>query len=107
VQLQQMLINLIMYGLQSMASVIGKRELIVQSCVDPEGNVVVAVKDSGSVSARIIFHDCLNRSLRHAAPAWGWGWLFPILFLKPMVGESKPPITLKAARRSPSASRHP
>jgi C4-dicarboxylate-specific signal transduction histidine kinase len=48
VQLQQVLINLIMSGLQSMASVTGKRELIVQSCVDPEGNVVVAVKDSGS-----------------------------------------------------------
>jgi PAS domain S-box-containing protein len=48
VQLQQVLINLIMNGLQSMASVTGKRELIVQSCVDPEGNVVVTVKDSGS-----------------------------------------------------------
>jgi C4-dicarboxylate-specific signal transduction histidine kinase len=36
VQLQQVLINLIMNGLQSMASVTGKRELIVQSCVDPK-----------------------------------------------------------------------
>ena len=42
VQLQQLLINLIINGLQSMASVNGKRELIVQSRVDPEGNVVVA-----------------------------------------------------------------
>ena len=41
-QLQQLLINLIINGLQSMASVNGKRELIVQSRVDPEGNVVVA-----------------------------------------------------------------
>lgn len=48
VQLQQVLINLIINGLQSMASVTGKRELIVQSRVDPEGNVVVAVKDSGA-----------------------------------------------------------
>jgi signal transduction histidine kinase len=31
-----------------MANVNGKRELIVQSRVDPEGNVVVAVKDSGA-----------------------------------------------------------
>jgi PAS domain S-box-containing protein len=48
VQLQQVLINLIINGLQSIASVNGKRELIVQSRVDPEGNVVVAVKDSGA-----------------------------------------------------------
>ena len=48
VQLQQVLINLIINGLQSMASVTGKRELILQSRVDPEGNVVVAVKDTGS-----------------------------------------------------------
>src|ERR1700692_4643872 len=46
VQLQHVLINLIINGLQSMANVTGKRELIVQSRVDPEGNVVVAVKDS-------------------------------------------------------------
>jgi signal transduction histidine kinase len=31
-----------------MASVSGRRELVVQSRLDPEGNVVVAVKDSGS-----------------------------------------------------------
>ncbi|WP_082855303.1 ATP-binding protein [Paraburkholderia phytofirmans] len=48
VQLQQVLINLIINGLQSMASVNGKRELIIQSRLDPEGNVVVAVKDSGA-----------------------------------------------------------
>ena len=48
VQLQQVLINLIINGLQSMASVNGKRQLTVQSRVDPEGNVVVAVKDSGA-----------------------------------------------------------
>jgi C4-dicarboxylate-specific signal transduction histidine kinase len=47
-QLQQVLINVIVNGPQSMASVNGKRELIVQSRVDPEGNVVVAVKDSGA-----------------------------------------------------------
>ena len=48
VQLQQVLANLIINGLQSMASVNGRRELIVQSRLDPEGTVVVAVKDSGS-----------------------------------------------------------
>jgi C4-dicarboxylate-specific signal transduction histidine kinase len=48
VQLQQVLVNLIINALQSMASVSGRRELIVQSRLDPEGNVVVAVKDSGA-----------------------------------------------------------
>jgi PAS domain S-box-containing protein len=48
VQLQQVLVNLIINGLQSMASVNGRRELIVQSRLDPEGNIVVAIKDSGA-----------------------------------------------------------
>ncbi|MFL9899398.1 PAS domain S-box protein [Paraburkholderia fungorum] len=48
VQLQQVLVNLIINALQSMASVDGRRELIVQSRLDPEGNVVVAVRDSGA-----------------------------------------------------------
>jgi signal transduction histidine kinase len=48
VQLQQVLVNLIINGLQSMASVSGRRELIVQSRLDPEGNIVVAIKDSGA-----------------------------------------------------------
>ncbi|WOD16981.1 ATP-binding protein [Paraburkholderia kirstenboschensis] len=48
VQLQQVLVNLITNAMQSMASVSGRRELIVQSRLDPEGNVVVAIKDSGA-----------------------------------------------------------
>lgn len=48
VQLQQVLINLIINGLQSISSVNGKRELIVQTRVDPEANFVVAVRDSGA-----------------------------------------------------------
>jgi PAS domain S-box-containing protein len=48
VQLQQVLVNLIINGLQAMASVNGRRELVVQSRLDPEGNVVVAVRDSGA-----------------------------------------------------------
>jgi C4-dicarboxylate-specific signal transduction histidine kinase len=48
VQLQQVLVNLIINGLQAMASVDGRRELTVQSRLDPEGNVVVAVRDSGA-----------------------------------------------------------
>jgi PAS domain S-box-containing protein len=48
VQLQQVLVNLIINALQSMASVSGRRELVVQSRLDPEGNIVVAIKDSGA-----------------------------------------------------------
>jgi PAS domain S-box-containing protein len=47
VQLQQVLINIVVNGIQSMASVAGKRELVVASAVDPEGSVVVSVRDSG------------------------------------------------------------
>ncbi|MEA3130149.1 MAG: hypothetical protein QOF46_1944, partial [Paraburkholderia sp.] len=47
VQLQQVLINLIVNGMQSMSAVGGRREMVVISTSDPEGNVVVSVRDSG------------------------------------------------------------
>ncbi|WP_326491208.1 ATP-binding protein [Paraburkholderia sp. HD33-4] len=47
VQLQQVLINIIINGVQAMATVDGERELAVQSGIDNEENVVVAVRDSG------------------------------------------------------------
>ena len=47
VQLQQVLINIIINGMQSMSTVPGKREMVVATTTDPEGNVVVSVRDSG------------------------------------------------------------
>lgn len=47
VQLQQVLINIIINGVQAMATVDGERELAVESGIDDEENVVVAVRDSG------------------------------------------------------------
>ncbi|NPT35203.1 PAS domain-containing protein [Paraburkholderia xenovorans] len=47
VQLQQVLINIIINGLQSMAAVPGKHRLTVSSSTDGDGNVVLAVRDSG------------------------------------------------------------
>jgi PAS domain S-box-containing protein len=47
VQLQQVLINIIVNGVQAMATVDGERELVVGSGLDNEENVVVAVRDSG------------------------------------------------------------
>jgi len=47
VQLQQVLINIIINGVQAMATVDGKHELVVGSGLDNEENVMVAVRDSG------------------------------------------------------------
>lgn len=47
VQLQQVLINIIINGLQSMATVPGKHWLTVSSSTDGDNNVVLAVRDSG------------------------------------------------------------
>jgi PAS domain S-box-containing protein len=47
VQLQQVLINIIINGMQAMATVDGERELLVGSGLDNEEHVVVAVRDSG------------------------------------------------------------
>lgn len=47
VQLQQVLINIIINGLQSMSTVPGKHRLTVSSSTDGDNNVVLAVRDSG------------------------------------------------------------
>jgi signal transduction histidine kinase len=48
VQLQQVLINLVINGIQAMADIGGDlRELSIESRRDTDGHVVVAVKDSG------------------------------------------------------------
>jgi len=86
-----------------MASVTGKRELIVQSRVDPGGNVVVAVKNFEFG----IREDNLPRlfELFFTTPSsgMGMGLASSSSFLKPMVGKAGPLITLKAARSSHSA----
>jgi C4-dicarboxylate-specific signal transduction histidine kinase len=49
VQLQQVLLNLVMNGIEALAAVTGRpRLLCVQSRVDESGDVLVAVSDSGS-----------------------------------------------------------
>ena len=47
VQLQQVIINLIVNGMEAMAPVSGRRDLGVRSRLDESGQVVVAVEDSG------------------------------------------------------------
>ncbi|REG50694.1 PAS domain S-box-containing protein [Paraburkholderia sp. BL6669N2] len=49
VQLQQVIINLMMNGIQSMDGIHGRpRDLLIESYMDQGGNLVVAVQDSGS-----------------------------------------------------------
>ena len=49
VQLQQVLLNLIMNGIEAMADVSGRsRVLIIKSDVDDRGQVLVSVRDSGT-----------------------------------------------------------
>ena len=49
VQLQQVLLNLIMNGIESMAAVANRPRLVsVQSQIDESENVLVAVRDSGT-----------------------------------------------------------
>ena len=49
IQLQQVLLNLIMIGIEALTAVTGRpRQLWVQSGIDESGNVLVAVSDSGT-----------------------------------------------------------
>lgn len=47
VQLQQVLINIIINGLQSMSTILAKHRLVVSTGTDPDNNVVLSVRDSG------------------------------------------------------------
>jgi C4-dicarboxylate-specific signal transduction histidine kinase len=49
VELQQVILNLIMNGIEAMTAVTNRRRLLwVQSGIDESGNVLIAVRDSGS-----------------------------------------------------------
>ncbi len=70
VQLQQVLLNLIMNGIEAMAAVTDRPRLLwVQSRIDESGDVLVAVSDSGTgfgLEVDRVFTSLLyNESERH------------------------------------------
>jgi signal transduction histidine kinase len=85
----------------------GKRELIVQSRVDPEGNVVVAVKDSGAGICEDNLPRLFEPFFTTRSSGMGMGLAISSSILEAHGVQIWPLITLKAARRSHSASCQP
>ena len=74
VQLQQVIINLIVNGMEAMASVTDRpRELVVRSQLDDSGQVLVAVQDSGVGIDPENAKQALQRLLHHQAQRHGHG----------------------------------
>ncbi|WJR78753.1 hypothetical protein QOU61_02780 [Bradyrhizobium sp. NP1] len=82
VQLQQVTLNLIVNGIQSMSSVEdGNRELHISTVsIEPEG-VCVAVRDTGHGACRV----SLNPSTRRSPTAWAWASRSAARLSNPMV----------------------
>src|SRR5229473_4321774 len=75
VQLQQVIINLAINGIQAMATVDDRaRELAISSEANTTGQVIVSVKDSGTGSCLTAPADCSTRSSPPSPAAWGWDW---------------------------------
>jgi hypothetical protein len=104
-QLQQVLLNLFINGIEAMAAVTDRpRVLSVQSWVDESRNALVIVRDSGTGLGSDAM-GFLLRSLQRNRTAWGWACRSAVRLLKPMVGGSGQPEILHTALCFASRSR--
>ena len=94
VQLQQVIINLLMNGLEAMAPVTGRSgELIVRSQPCAGDLVLVAVQDAGVGIARKWRTNSSTLSTRPSRMAWAWACRSAARSSRHARGEYGPPIT--------------
>ena len=109
IQLQQVLLNLVMNGIEAMSGVAGERRLLTiggqRDGLDGRPSVRISVQDLGSG----IEAENMNISLRHSIPlsrrAWGWDCGSAAPSWKPTAGVCGLRRMLAQARRSFSLSR--
>jgi signal transduction histidine kinase len=75
VQLQQVILNLVMNGLEAMSGVTDRsRELLIRSVKQESDKVLIAVRDSGiGLQPRSLDH-LFKAFLRQSRKEWVWGW---------------------------------
>ncbi len=72
-QLQQVLLNLVLNGMEAMAnSSAAKRRITVQTAGDPNEEAEVVVTDTGPGIHQTVYRDSSTHSSRLRSTAWGW-----------------------------------
>ena len=97
VQIQQVLLNLSMNGMDAMMQVRGPRELIIRSERKGEREILVQVEDNGLGSPPRRHRECLSRFLVPSRRERVWGWPFAAVLSKPTMGGCGPRIPLEVA----------
>ena len=100
VQLQQVILNLMMNGIEAMSSVSdGSRQLLIKTQRDDSDQVLISVTDSGIGLDPKHAERLLKRSLRPRQRGWAWGYRSAVLSLRLMAAACGPP-------RMPDRARH-
>ena len=87
VQLQQVILNLVMNGVEAMASVADRpRELLIYSHQDGSDKVLVAVRDSGTGLHSENLDRLFEPFFRPSRKAWEWVWRLAVRLLKITAG---------------------
>ena len=91
VQLQQVILNLIMNGIEAMASVTDRpRELLISSRQHESDKALVAVRDSGVGLGGRTSKRSSTLSTRPSRRGWAWGWRSVALLLRITAGSYGP-----------------
>jgi C4-dicarboxylate-specific signal transduction histidine kinase len=101
IQLQQVILNLVMNGIEAMDTVTDRpREMLIRSCEHESDQLLVAVQDSGIGIDR---HRISKRSSILSTPPsrreWGWGWRSAARLLRTTAGGCGPYRMMVPARR--------
>ena len=101
VQLQQVIINLVMNGMEAMAAVTGRpRELVIRAHRHEGEQVLIEVCDSGvGIELQVATTIFSTPSSPPSPMAWGWGCRSPARSSKPTADGYGPPATPAPARR--------
>jgi C4-dicarboxylate-specific signal transduction histidine kinase len=98
--LQQVILNLIMNGIEAMSSVSdGSRQLLIKTQRDDSEQILISVTDSGIGLDPKHAERLLKRSFTTKTEGWAWGYRSAVLLLRLMAAACGRP-------RMPDRARH-